>query len=215
VVSAKPVQTPAPNLERRHAGRERGIAASSDQQRHLSMTTNESPYPRGNYYGELDDQDNGNDQDIGHDELAGTDPAAYLAFQYLSELTNPICARSRREDDREIELTEPSFYLPKQRERQTVGYHEYRQHRHGRRINPETGYINWGESTSTGLPEVDYETYRQASELYLQEREISLINLDEYRQYRDRVWHDPQYNSHGALEQFIRFVRDREPSPDQ
>jgi hypothetical protein len=169
------------------------------------MSTDASPYPRENYYGELGNQDDrDDDRDVGHAELSGTDPAEYLAFQYLSEFVDPVCARTGDE------LTEPTFYLPKQRERKTVGYDEYRQHRHRRRINPETGYINWGESTSTGLPEVGYETYRKAAGLYLADREISLTHLDEYRQYRDRVWHDPQYNSNGALEQFIRYVRDRE-----
>ncbi|MFC7134322.1 MULTISPECIES: hypothetical protein [Salinibaculum] len=166
----------------------------------LATVTDPDRHCREDFWGELDA---GQDDTNGHDEIEGTDPAEYIAFQHIAEFVAPICAKTGDE------LSDPEFYLPKQHET-PHGYVEYRQHRHRRRWNPETGYINWGESTSTGLPEVDYETYRTAAANYLSERGIRLTHIEEYEQLLDRFWHDPQYNSHDALAQFIRVVRERE-----
>lgn len=167
------------------------------------MTTESasSPYTRENFWG--DDVDDG-DALQGHEETGGTDPAEYLAFRHISQYVEPVCARTG------LPLSDPEFYLPKQHETEH-GYDEYRQHRHRRRVNKETGFINWGESTSTGLPEVEYETFKRAVESFLLDRGVSCLRVDEYDELADRYWHDPQYNSRDALAQFISKVRDREP----
>lgn len=167
-----------------------GMAATTDADRHR----------RDNWWGRGDDQ---GDEPAGHAEIDGTDPADYLAFTYLVEFVAPVCAQTGHE------LSDPEFHLPKQHHTGNR-YIEYRQHRHRRRYVPETGRINWGESTSTGLPEVDYDTYRTAAANYLSDRGVRLTEIESYETLLDRFWHDPQYNSHDALAQFIRMVRERE-----
>lgn len=193
-----------------------------------------SPYPRDNYWGEAADSA---DRDrTGHDELAGTDGAEYLAFQQLLALTEPICERTKhsapwnggrdaelcawlfdreRIDGRgqqlhrqqgEQPLSEPELYLPKQVER-AGRIIEYRQHRHRRRYNPDTGYVNWGETTATGIPEVDGATYMQAVHNYLWQNGVQGRHIKDWLAYARRLFRDQQLSSHEALEVFIRKKR--------
>jgi hypothetical protein len=222
------------------AGEVARIGSMGVEQRVLSMPPRtQSPYPRENFYGDLADEEPNTETTTGHVETDGTEPASHLAFRHISALVSPVCYRTLRtepwnggrtaelcawlfddecidgrgeqlhREQRAVELSEPEFYLPKQRETEH-GYEEYRQHNSRRRINPETGYINWGESTKTGLPEIDYETYRRAAANYLATRGISCLNVEDYENLVDCFWHDPQYNSHQSLEQFIRVIRERE-----
>jgi hypothetical protein len=154
---------------------------------------------RENFWGEPDDTN----RPEGHSETSGTDPASYTAFQLALRFVRPICEETGRP------LSEPCFYLPKQRET-PHGWEEYRQQRHRRRVEPESGRINWGESTSTAVPEFPYEVYKRAVHTYLAERDLRLTNVDEYLEFAERVWHDPQYDSRGSLEQLVSYVRDAE-----
>lgn len=113
-----------------------------------------------------------------------------------------------------VRLTEPLFYCPKQTTKANGTMVEYRQHRHRRRYNPETGYVNWGETTATGLPQVDEETFMQAVHNYLAGREHRYTMTDEYLQRARRLFRDQNHDSHSALETFIRQVRDAEDGGD-
>lgn len=173
-----------------------------------SADTDEPPTlgARDNWWGE--DQDDGADADAGgHDEVGGTDAAEWVAYQQLLDLVAPVCERTG------IELSEPTLYLPKQHA-VAGGSIEYRQHRHRRRVNPETGYINWGETTSTDVPEFDEETYEVAVHNYLANRlagqDLRVTQIEAYLEHANALWHDPQYDAFGSLEQFVRYVRDEE-----
>lgn len=148
---------------------------------------------------EADDPDA--DQQRGHAEVQTTDPADYIAFQCASRFVSLQCGTTERP------LSEPSFYLPRQTEVADGHYVEYTQHRHRRRVEPESGRINWGETTSSDLPEYGREVFERCVATYLLERGYLLTKEPEYIEYANRVWHDPQYDSHGALAQFIKHVR--------
>ena len=155
---------------------------------------------RENFWGETDDEPaNG-----GHDETLGTDPAAYVAHQLALRVLDPVCSKTGRE------LTEPTLYLPKQTKVADGKTIEYRQHRHCRRVEPASGRINWGETTSTAIPEFDYDVFRLCVHTYLAERGCRLTAVDNYLEYAERVWHDPQFGSKDALEQFVHHVREEE-----
>lgn len=196
----------------------------------------ESPYRRDNFWGD-DPDDSAGDASTG--ELPGTDPAEYIAFQELLAFVSPICERTIDEppwnggrmaeqfawlfddecidgrgdqmhtENKFVELSEPAVHLPKQVER-NGRYIEYRQYPNRRRYNPETGYINWGESTTTGLPEVGYDIYIQAIHNYLAEREIRLTDVEDYIHQANRFWHDQQLSSHESLAKFVAHVRECE-----
>lgn len=169
----------------------------------------ESPYPRRDWWGEHESDP----EPTGHTETAGTDAASYVAFSELLQVTTPHCERTLRERGEEVQLSEPSFYLPKQIER-NGRYIEYRQHRHRRRVNEETGYINWGETTSTAVPDVDEETYMLAFANYLARRHgrtpLRPGTTEEYLNHARRQFYIPDQSSHEALTNAIAFVRERE-----
>ena len=198
------------------------------------MSTNaDSPYPRDNYWGTLNqDEPSGR----GHEETRGTDPAEYLAHQHLLELTDPICERQKADppwnggrlaelcawlfdgehiDGRgdvlhkrqcEQSLSDPALYLPKQTERngRIIGYGQFRLRR---RYNPESGYVNFGETTSTGVPEVDFETFMQAVHNYLAQRGVRYALVEDWLAYGERLARDPEIPSKEALTIFIRKKR--------
>lgn len=174
----------------------------------------------------------------GHSEVSGTDAPEQLARQLALRFEDPICTRTLNEpawnggrlaelvawlcDDECIDgrggqlhheqcaqsLSEPELPMPRQIE--VAGrIIEYGSHRCRRRYNPETGYINWGETTGTGIPEFDHDTYRLCVDTYLAERfdGLRITKLDDYIEYAERVWNDPQYGSKDSLAQFIRHVR--------
>ncbi|SDJ32930.1 hypothetical protein SAMN05216226_102154 [Halovenus aranensis] len=221
---------------------------SHSESQHSTATT-ESPYARDNYWGSLD-QDNDDEQ--GHVETSGTDPAQYLAYQYLSDVVDVVCGRTLDRHDREIELSEPCLYLPKESRRElgvardgtpdtcpacdndhlqrvaplrlectaddcdesiledrTLRVIEYRQHRHRRRINPETGWINWGESTSTDVPdEIDEDVWLLAVHNYLAQSELRYSLVDGALTYAERLYRDPnQSTAQDALATFIEMTR--------
>ena len=173
------------------------------------MSTNEtadapeSPYPREDFFAADDESEA---PTTGHTEIDGTDAAEYLAFQHILALTYPVCKRTLKQTGEEVPLSDPCLYLPKQVERGSITIN-YRQHRHRRRINPDTGYINWGETTGTAVPEIDEETYMLAVQNYLSDRGILMTTAERKLQRARRLFHDPQFNSHTALATFIEQVR--------
>jgi hypothetical protein len=170
-------------------------------------TAQESPYPRDNYWGEVsDNSDSDESESPGHDEPAGTDAAEYLMFRELSELESLICGRSLNTLDQKTELSDPELYVPKTVDLGTRSL-EYGQHRHRRRINEETGWINWGETTWTDVPEVDGQTYMQAVHNYLWRNGVQVTNIEDWLAYARRLFNDQQLNSKEALATFIRKKR--------
>lgn len=105
-------------------------------------SVDDSPYPRENFWGQIALEDD--TTAVGHTELPGTDKWEYVAWSFLMNTATPICGRTG------TELSEPQLHLPKLFEGDSRSI-EYGQHRHRRRVNPDTGYINWGETTSTEL----------------------------------------------------------------
>lgn len=168
---------------------------------------------RDNWWGEEPDQ---MDVEGGHSEVTGTEASDYIVHQLLLDLVDPICGVTYEETGREVELTEPCFYLPKQKEISPGVYLEFRQCRHRRRVNEEEGLINWGETTSTEVPQVSEDTYRAAVHLFLAKRlarkGLTLTNIEDYHEQADRFWHDQQLDSHGSLKKFVEHVREEEGS---
>jgi len=166
--------------------------------------TQQSPYSRENYWGEIADQDSADG--TGHDELAGTDVAEYLMFHELSALAPLICGRSLQTLNIEQELSDPKLYVPKTVD---LGTHslEYGQHRHRRRINEQTGWINWGETTHTDVPEVDFETYMQAVHNFLWRNGVQVTLVEDWLAYARRLFKDQQLNSKEALRTLIAKKR--------
>jgi len=163
--------------------------------------------PRYDFWGDSDDDAEGDDDETagGHDEAAGTDPAEYVAHQLALRVVDPICGKTGRP------LSEPRLYVPKQVSVGQGATIQYRQHRHRRRVEPKSGRINWGETTSTDIPPFAYDIYRLCVHTYLAERDgLRLTEVDDYLKYAERVWRDEQYGSKDALEQFIRHVREEE-----
>ncbi|AUG49584.1 hypothetical protein BVU17_18610 (plasmid) [Haloarcula taiwanensis] len=202
---------------------------------------------RKNFWGE--DVDGLDDEDGGHSEEAGTDEAEHLARRYVLEFVQPICTATLRDtpnrgfaphfalifdeeplgkgsnldamhrSNKIVELTDPCFHLPKQQESggRTI---ENRQHRLRRRYNEETGYINYGEPTGTGIASFSEEIYEQCIHNYLWDRYrssqdgdgdgLSVTNIEGYVEHADRLWHDPSQDSLGSLIQFIKHVREKE-----
>jgi hypothetical protein len=140
----------------------------------------------------------------GHVECQGTDPADFVAQQLALQLVDPICGETGGD------LTDPILYVPKQREIAPGQYLEYGQHPHRRRYNKATGFINWGETTTTAVPEFDYDIFRKAVDTYLAMREHRLTDREDYLEYAEQVWCDPSMGSKDSLEQFIRHVRSEE-----
>lgn len=191
---------------------------------------------RENFWGDGIDDDTG---DSGHSEVSGTDAPEQLARQLALRFEDPICTRTLNEppwnggrlaelvawlcDDECIDgrgdqlhhekcvqsLTEPTLPMPRQFD---VGSRiiEYGAHRCRRRYNPETGYINWGETTGTGIPEFDYDTYRLCVDTYLAERGTGVTRIKDYLEHAERLWSDPSMGSLDSLAQFIRWVREQE-----
>lgn len=87
-----------------------------------------------------------------------------------------------------------------------VRFVEYRQHRHRRRVNPETGWINWGESTSTAVPGVEEDVYMLAVRSYLLDNGVQR-HVDDWLAYANRLFHDPNLSSKQALATLIRNKR--------
>lgn len=155
---------------------------------------------RENFWGQSDD----GPRIGGHTECRGTDPAEYIAHQLALRFVDPVCGKTG------AELSEPCLHLPKQIEIGDGQYIEYRQHRHRRRVQLDTGHINWGESTSTDVPEFDQDVFERAVHTYLAEKDIRLTEVGDYLEYAHRVWHDPSMGSVGSLEQFVEHVREHE-----
>lgn len=165
-------------------------------------TATSSPYRRDNYFGKTPADEA---QQRGHSECAGTEAAEFIAFNELLTLTSPICRRALTDLDREIELSEPELYLPKQVDRGTHRI-EYRQHRHRRRYNPETGWINWGETTSTAVPDsITKEVYMQAVHNYLWQQHLR--DIDAWLTFAESKWHDQSLDADESLAALIRTVR--------
>lgn len=179
------------------------------------MSTTEQGAPalgaRENWWGDESDQA---DVDGGHSEVTGTAAADFIVHQLLLSVTDPICERTLGETGEEVELSEPCFYLPKQREIADGVYVEYRQHRHRHRVNEETGWVNWGESTATAVPQVGREKFFAAVHSYLAKRlarkGLTITNIEDYHEQAGRFWHDQQLDSHGSLKKFVEYVREAE-----
>lgn len=206
----------------------------------MSQTESQETYRRDNWWG--DDADP--DATTGHVELEGSDAAEHIAFQEVLALTAPICARQASQppnaggrlaeccawlfdgeahdgrgdqlhhEQREQRLSEPALYLPKTNR----DGEEYGVHRHRRRFNPETGYVNWGETTATDIPEFGHDTFLLAFANYLAKRHgrstggLTVGNTGDYLETAERHWHDQTQNSLESLASAIQFVRDKEPN---
>lgn len=182
----------------------------------------ESPYRHDNWWFDeqaADDRGSAGDNDTGSRATpapATTAAASTIMHQEVLALADPLCARSKREDGEDVELSEPTFYLPKQRE-QGDRFEEYRQHNKPRRINKETGYIAGGETTSVGLPELDEETYEQAVANILARLGFLESHREDWLRHADALYHDPTCNSTRALRLFIQhklaYDRGERPGP--
>ena len=166
----------------------------------------DSPYRRDNWWYDDDHQDDPTTEET-PDGPIHTVSAESIMFQELVGLVEPVCERSLEDDGETVELSDPEFYLPKQHDT-GERYEEFTQHSTPRRVNPETGYINGGESTTTALPEVDKDTYLQAVHNVLARTGVSYANTEDWLQHAHKLWHDPQYNSTKALTTFIRHKRE-------
>lgn len=185
-------------------------SASPSDSTTSDTTDDPAPTPalgsRDNWWG---DHENANpERRTGHTECRGTDPADYVAHQLALQLVEPVCGRTG------APLSDPILYLPKQIEIAEGQYIEYRQHRHRRRVNEETGYINWGETTSTAVPEFEYDVFQRAVHTYLASRGCRLTAIEDYLEYAEQVWADPSMGSKDSLAQFVRYVRDEEASTE-
>lgn len=200
---------------------------------------------RDNFWGEEQTDD---ESGVGHDEPTGTEEAEYIARQHAQAFIDPICTttidatpnrgfephfawlfdepvgygsdlEAMHHENEVVELTEPSLHIPKQHD---TGNRiiENRQHRHRRRYNPETGYINWGETTSTGIPHFGYDIFEKCVHNYLSDRMrnaadsdgdgLTITNRDDYLEHANRLWHDPGMDSLGSLKNFVEYVREKE-----
>jgi len=204
----------------------------------LAAVTDSDQHCRDNFWGDEDDQSDAQ----GHAELTGTDAAEYVWFQIVIDLTEPICERTKHTpawnggrmaelfawcfDDEQIDghaeqlhheqreepLSEPAVHLPKQIERggRIIDYGQYPH----RRRHSESGYINWGETTTTEIPEIGFDQYMQAVHNYLAVREakesLTLTRKDEYLSLAKRLFYDQHLNSHKAGETLVRKVREEE-----
>lgn len=158
---------------------------------------------RDDWWGETETDENVN---RGHHSVAGKDPAEYIAFHHILEFCDPICEKTSRP------LSDPEFHLPKQKEISDGVFIDYRQHRHRRRVEPVSGRINWGESTSTAIPDVSWELYEQAVHNYLADRGVLVTNVEAYLQRAKRLFYDQKLNSHEALTELVSHVREEEPN---
>lgn len=170
----------------------------------MSKSQSNSPYRRDNYFGKTEEDER---RQTGHVETEGTDAAMYLAYDHLSNFAELVCGRTLESSGREQPLSEPLMHLPKQHETDH-GYIEYRQHRHRRRVNPETGWINWGESTSTAVPEVDKDVFMLAVSSYLRENGVQPGTTERWTAYARRQYHDPQLSSQEALAKLVARKRE-------
>lgn len=196
---------------------------------------------RHNFWGS--DESDDPDAEGGHAEVPGTDAPEQKARELIFEFEDPICTRTLNEppwnggrtaelvawlcDDEHIDgrgdqlhreqteqpLSKPALWMPRQRE---VGGQiiDHGAHRCRRRYNPETGYVNWGETTGTGVPEFDYDTYQLCVDTYLAERAerkgVRITGVKAYLEHAERLWHDPSMGAKDSLAQFIRWVREQE-----
>ncbi|QLD84804.1 hypothetical protein HWV23_03435 [Natronomonas halophila] len=174
-----------------------------------SLSSREPLGNRDNWWGD----DTTPDRQRGHVEVAGTDAAEHKARQLALRFCQPLCRTQLEEpawnggrpaellawlvdddcidgrgdvlhrEQKPVELTAPKLPLPKERELggQTI---EYGAHRVRRRYNPETGYINFGETTGTTIPEFGYEIYKLCVHTYLGEREFRISEGDAYLEPR-------------------------------
>lgn len=210
-------------------------SSQSTESDSAALSSREPLGSRDNWWGD----DPEPDRPSGHVEVSGTDPAEHKARQLALRFLQPICRTQLEtpawnggrlaeliawlcDDDcidgrgdvlhreqKPVELSDPELPLPKQAElgSRTI---EYGAHRVRRRYNPETGYLNFGETTGTAIPEFGYEIYKLCVHTYLGERDFRISEGDAYLEYADRVWSDPQFGSKDSLAQFIRHVREEE-----
>lgn len=137
----------------------------------------------------------GVDWGVHHSFAPGVDPSEYIAFTLLYDDARMLCSRTLSGDPYQplragfawldgdtsdvahdpdaihrelhaVELSPPAIHLPKQSDGDFRRV-EYGQYPHRRRFNPETGYINWAESTSTQLDDVDTDRFLALVEEWL------------------------------------------------
>lgn len=184
--------------------------------------TADSPYCHDNWWFDEQTDDDSNEKTDDTTDTRATPTtdrsvaASTIMHQEVLALADPICARSKREDGEDVTLSDPTFYLPKQRDHGDR-VEEYRQHNQPRRINQETGYIAGGETTSVGLPELDEDAYRQAVRNVLARLGFLEAHREDWLQHADRLYHDPTCNSTRALRLFVQhklaYDRGDRPAP--
>ena len=168
-----------------------------------SQSQPDSTYRRDNWWGDPTIDDAG---ESGH--RPGTenpnDPAEWIAVQALLSVTRPLCGRSLAEGEA-IELTDPELWLPQSR----AGIEEFGQKPHRHRYNPETGYINWGETTGVSLSSATTEELLEAARLFCAARESPSWEREALLAYIERRKRNPddEADDQTILTDGIRKVR--------
>lgn len=178
------------------------------------QTTHSSPYPRENYWGDLDDGPAEHHPATEHRDP--NDPVERVAVQLLRETATVLCARSLEEADAAIELTEPQLYIG-QSSRDESAPGEYGQQPARRRYNPETGYISGGETTATVLsdrPEGQFCEIVDAWLEYLGSR-LPEAHRDALATHARRLKRGGEHSDVEIMTRLVRRVRDDDiPDPE-
>jgi hypothetical protein len=149
------------------------------------------------------------------------DPAEIVAHQILRETGTLLCATQLYEppwnggrtaelfawlfedelidggegalhrENRPVELSDPSIKLPKQTpgDRPDTGCERYR-----RRVNPETGYINGGESTAIVIQRRPCDEFMAVVDEYLGLQPLFDREIEDLRQYARRLKGQQHHN---------------------
>jgi len=166
------------------------------------------------------------------------DPAEIVAHQILRETGTLVCARTLYEpawnggrmaecfawlfedelidggqealhhENRAVPLTDPAVKLPKRTagDRPDTGCERYR-----RRYNPETGYLNGGETTASVLQRRPCEEFMEVVDEYLGLQPFFDDEIEDLRQYARRLkgqQHHNGMNDEEILSRVIERVRD-------
>lgn len=206
----------------------------------------QSPYRRDNYFGESDDQTDG-EPTTGHRTVYESQTqrvARHYAHHYLTDhapaycgatLNDPPYAPSISQDldahdvsalmgllfdgpgiegkrdrlalhkeNRPIELTDPVCYPPRNSPEGVEGI-DGQTRQHASRYNPETGYLNWKETTWVELGRVPWEQLREALSVYASEMELTAEKREYLLNTAKRAKHDP-HDTASDLDIFTRAV---------
>jgi len=114
-------------------------------------------------------------------------------------------------EKREVELTDPELHIPKNASDE-FGTHEYGQYRHRRRVNPETGYISAGESTSVHIQDRPEEQFLTLVREWLHARDGELWDWQREQtiQYARRLKRGGDEGDVDVLTKVVKKVREKD-----